>query len=188
MRDISLHILDIIQNSTAAKASLIKVSILAKLETGMLEVVIEDNGCGIDSELLARVTDPFATTRTTRRVGLGIPLFKASAEQSGGNFGIRSQKGEGTVVTASFVIDHIDRPPLGELEGVITDVAAVNLEVEIQLLLKNGGKQFGFNSREVSQALGEVPLSEFTVIQWLREYIKEGLADIFGGVLSEIDS
>jgi len=188
LRDISLHILDIMQNSTAAKASLIKVSILAKLETGMLEVVIEDNGCGMDSELLARVTDPFSTTRTTRRVGLGIPLFKASAEQSGGSFGITSQIGAGTVVTASFVMDHIDKPPLGELEGVITDVAAAYPAVEIQLLLKNGSKQFVFNSREVSQKLGEVPLTEFTVIQWLKEYIKEGLTDIFGGVLSEIDS
>lgn len=188
MREIALHILDIMQNSTAAKASLIKVSILAEPETGMLEVIIGDDGCGIDSELLASVTDPFSTTRTTRKVGLGIPLFKASAEQSGGSFGIASQKGAGTVVTARYMIDHIDRPPLGDLAGVITDMAAANSIVEIQLLLESGSKQFIFNSREVSQTLGEVPLTEFTVVQWLREYIGEGLTDIFGGVLSEIDS
>lgn len=188
MRDISLHILDIMQNSTAAKASMIKVSVLAKPENGMLEVAIEDNGCGMDSELLARVTDPFSTTRTTRKVGLGIPLFKASAEQSGGRFDITSQKGVGTAVKAVFAIGNIDRPPIGDLEGVITDMAAANPAVEIQLLLENGSRQFVFNSREVSRTLGEVPLSEFTVVQWLREYIKEGLSDIFGGVLSEIDS
>lgn len=176
------------QNSTVAKSSLIRVSILAKPQTGMLEVVIEDNGYGMDSELLASVTDPFSTTRTTRKVGLGIPLFKASAEQSGGEFCIISQKGKGTAVKAIFAIDNIDRPPLGDLEGVITDMAAANPAVEIQLLLKNGSRQFNFNSREVSRQLGEVPLSEFTVVQWLREYIKEGLSDIFGGVLSEIDS
>ncbi|MEN6315023.1 MAG: ATP-binding protein [Clostridiaceae bacterium] len=188
MRDISLHILDIMQNSTAAKASMIKLNILTKSETGMLEVTIEDNGCGMDSELLARVTDPFSTTRTTRKVGLGIPLFKASAEQSGGRFDITSQKGVGTAVKAVFAIANIDRPPIGDLEGVITDMAAANPEVEIQLRLENGSRQFVFNSREASQALGEVPLSEFTVVQWLRKYIKEGLSDIFGGVLSEIDS
>ena len=188
MREIALHILDIMQNSTAAKASLIKVSILAKYEPGMLETIIEDNGCGMDSELLARVTDPFSTTRTTRKVGLGIPLFKASAEQSGGSFHITSQKGVGTEVKASFKIDHIDRPPLGDLAGVITDMAAAYSNVEFQLWLENGSKQFEFNSREVRQTLGEVPLTEFTVVQWLREYIGEGLTDIFGGVLSEIDS
>lgn len=188
MKELSLHILDIMQNSIAAKAGLIKVMILAEPETGMLEVIIEDNGCGMDSELLARVTDPFSTTRTTRKVGLGIPLFKASAEQSGGSFEITSQKGAGTVVTARYMINHIDRPPLGELAGVITDMAAANSIVEIQLLLESGSKQFIFNSREVSQILGEVPLTEFTVVKWLREYIGEGLIDIFGGVLSEIDS
>lgn len=188
MRDISLHVLDIMQNSTAAKASLIKVSILVEPETGMLEVVIEDNGCGMDSVLLARVTDPFSTTRTTRKVGLGIPLFKASAEQSGGSFNITSYKGVGTAVTAIYMIDHIDRPPLGDMAGIITDMAAANSIIEIQLLLECGGKQFIFNSHEVSQILGEVPLTEFTVVKWLREYIGEGLKDIFGGALSEIDS
>lgn len=188
MRDLSLHILDIMQNSSAAKASLIKVSILVKLETGMLKVVIEDNGCGMDRELLASVTDPFSTTRTTRKVGLGIPLLKASAEQSGGSFNITSQKGVGTVVTADYVIDHIDRPPLGDMAGIITDMAAANSKIEIRLRLECGSKQFIFNSLEVSQTLGEVPLTEFTVVKWLREYIGEGLQDIFGGVLSEIDS
>lgn len=188
MREISLHIIDIMQNSTAAKASLVKVMILANAETGMLEVVIEDNGCGMDNALLARVTDPFSTTRTTRKVGLGIPLFKASSEQSGGSFGITSQKGVGTVVTARFEIDNIDRPPLGDVAGVITDMAAAYPEVEIQLLLQCGSKKFIFNSREVRQSLGEVPMTEFTVVQWLREFIGEGLEDIFGGVLNEIDS
>lgn len=188
MRDIALHILDIMQNSTAANASLIKVAVLAGPESEMLEVVIEDNGCGMDSELLARVTDPFSTTRTTRKVGLGIPLFKASAEQSGGSFGITSEKGAGTVVTARYRIDHIDRPPLGDLAGVITDMAAAWPAAEIQLLLESRGRQFRFDSREVSRMLGEVPLTEFTVVKWLREYIGEGINEIFGGVLSEIIS
>jgi len=188
LRDISLHILDIMQNSIAAKASLIKVDISAACEAEMLRIVIQDNGCGMDAELLARVTDPFSTTRTTRKVGLGIPLFKASAEQSGGSFNITSQKGVGTIVTVQFAVNNIDRPPLGELAGVITDMASAYAEVEIQLMLDNGREQFVFNSREISQTLGEVPLSEFTVVKWLREYIGEGVNEIFGGVLSEIFS
>ncbi len=188
MREISLHILDIMQNSITAQADLVKVLLNAEAGGTMLKIVIEDNGCGMDSELLARVTDPFTTARTTRRVGLGIPLFRASAQQSGGDFAISSQKDVGTVVTAGYEINNIDRPPLGDLPGVITNMAAGYPTVEIHLQLENGGKQFIFNSREVKQVLGEVPLSEFEVIVWLREYISEGLKEIFGGVLSEIDS
>ena len=188
MRDISLHVLDIMQNSTAAQASRIMVIAAVEAAAGVLKLVIEDNGCGMDSDLLASVTDPFMTTRTTRKVGLGIPLFKASAEQSGGSFTITSQKGVGTMVTAIFSIDHIDRPVLGDLAGVITDMAAANPTVEIILQLENTDTQFIFNSGEVRKALGEVPLSEFEVVRWLREYIGEGLKEIFGGVLSEIVS
>lgn len=186
MRDISLHILDIMQNSTAAKSTLIKVTVQAETQIGLLEVIIEDNGCGMDEEFLSGVTNPFSTTRTTRKVGLGIPLFKASAEQSGGSFGIASGKGIGTVVKSSYRIDHIDRPPLGDVSGVITDMAAAYPAVEIRLALASGNKQFNFNSREVAQSLGEVPLAEFAVVQWLREYIGEGIKEIFGGVLNEI--
>ncbi len=188
MRDISLHVLDIMQNSTAAHASRIRVVAAIEAPAGMLKLVIEDNGCGMDSDLLEAVTDPFMTTRTTRKVGLGIPLFKASAEQAGGSFTITSQKDVGTVVTARFEIDHIDRPVLGDLAGVITDMAAANPSTEIILQLENASRQFVFNSDEVSKTLGEVPISEFEVVKWLREYIGEGLKEIFGGVLSEIVS
>lgn len=188
MRDISLHVLDIMQNSTAAHATRIRVVLTTEAAEELLKVVIEDNGCGMDSKLLAGVTDPFTTTRTTRKVGLGIPLIKASAEQSGGSFTITSQKGVGTVVTARFGIDNIDRPTLGDLPGVITDMSAAYPAVEIQLLLKNGDRQFVFNSGEVRQTLGDVPLSEYEVVKWLREFISEGLKEIFGGVLSEIVS
>ncbi len=188
MRDISLHILDIMQNSTAANASQITVKVDVMTGTDSLRVVIGDNGCGMEDGLLAKVTSPFSTTRKTRKVGLGIPLFKASAEQSGGSFEITSQKEVGTVVTAVFTINHIDRPPLGDLSGVIADMAAANPSVEIVLNLNNSEKQFVFNSREVSRILGEVPLTELAVIKWMREYIDEGIHEIFGGVLSEITS
>ncbi len=188
MRELSLHILDIMQNSVSAKATLIKTTLTAINEIGMLEISIEDNGCGMDSAFLEKVTDPFSTTRTTRKVGLGIPLFKASAEQSGGSFEITSQKGKGTTVTARYAVDNIDRPPLGDLAGVIADMAAMYDSIEMKLLLINGDRRFVFDSVEIRQSLGEVPLSEFQVIKWLREYIGEGIKDSFGGVLNEIDS
>jgi anti-sigma regulatory factor (Ser/Thr protein kinase) len=186
LREIALHIMDIMQNSAAAKASMIRVSLAADPQAGTLTAMIEDNGCGMDSELLETVTDPFSTTRTTRRVGLGIPLLKASCERSGGSFDIASVKGKGTTVTAVFAADHIDRPVLGDLAGVITDMAASMPEADIQLRLECGERQFGFSSAEAARMLGDVPLSEFSVVKWLREYINEGIIEIFGGVLSEI--
>jgi len=186
MRDISLHILDIMQNSTAANAGRITVKVEAIPGEDSLRIEIEDNGCGMDEELLTNVTSPFATTRKTRKVGLGIPLFKASAERSGGSFEIDSAKEIGTVVTAVFRISHIDRPPLGDLSGVIADMAAANPSVEIELSLNNGERQFVYNSREISGILDGVPLTEPAVIKWMREYIDEGIHEIFGGVLSEI--
>ncbi len=188
MRDLSLHILDIMQNSTAAQASLIRATLRVKPETGMLVVIIKDDGSGMDKKLLAVVTDPFTTTRTTRKVGLGIPLFKASAERSGGSFEIESHRGAGTVVSAEFEIANIDRPPLGDLAGVITDMAAAWPKTDIQLNLENGDARFEFSSHEAAGILGDVPLSEFTVVKWLRGYIYDGISEIFGGVLNEIDS
>lgn len=186
MREIALHILDIMQNSVAAQASVITVSLDVEPQAGTLTVTIEDNGCGMDGELLATVTDPFATTRKTRRVGLGIPLIKASCERSGGSFAIASVKGDGTTVTAVFGKDHIDRPVLGDLAGVITDMAASMPQTDIRLKLRCEERQFEFSSAEAARMLGEVPLSEFSVVKWLKEYIDEGITEIFGGVLNEI--
>ncbi len=186
MREIALHILDIMQNSTAAQADTIIVSLTADSEAGTLTLSIEDNGCGMDEDFLVKVTDPFSTTRTTRRVGLGIPLLKASCERSGGSFGITSHKGIGTIVTAVYEISHIDRPVLGDLAGVITDMTASWQKVDIRLQLFCGDKQFAFSSREAAKMLGDVPLSEFSVIKWLKEYIQEGIKEIFGGVLNEV--
>ncbi len=186
MREIALHILDIMQNSTAAQANMIRVSLTADTKADTLTVIIEDNGCGMDSAFLASVTDPFSTTRKTRRVGLGIPLLKASCERSGGRFDITSQKGTGTTVTAAYEIQNIDRPVLGDIAGVITDMAASWPGADIRLQLICGERQFEFSSNEAARMLGGVPLSEFSVVKWLKEYINEGIIEIFGGVLGEI--
>jgi len=186
LREIALHVLDIMQNSVAAGSSRIEAILTADYDTGTLTVMIGDDGCGMDKEMLEKVTDPFTTTRTTRRVGLGIPLLKASCERSGGSFQISSEKGSGTTVTAVFGIDHIDRPVLGDLAGVVTDMSAAFPSMDITLRLVNGAKQFSYSSSQTMRILGEVPISEPAVVKWLKEYINEGIKDIFGGVLSEI--
>lgn len=186
MREIALHILDIMQNSVAAGSSRIDTVLTAEYETGTLTVTVEDDGCGMDKEMLEKVADPFTTSRTTRKVGLGIPLLKASCERSGGNFHISSKKGSGTTVTAVFGIDHIDRPVLGDLAGVVADMSAAFPSMDITLKLVCGTKQFLYSSSQTERILGEVPISEPAVVKWLKDYINEGINEIFGGVLSEI--
>jgi len=114
MRDLSMHVLDIVQNSIKAGAKLIAVSFVRSPD-GILTFTVKDDGCGMSPEFLARVTDPFTTTRTTRRVGLGIPMLKQSAEAAGGSFSLESEVGKGTVISASFDLRNIDCIPMGEL-------------------------------------------------------------------------
>ena len=109
-----MHVLDIVQNSIKAGAKLIAVSFVRSPD-GILTFTVKDDGCGMSPEFLARVTDPFTTTRTTRRVGLGIPMLKQSAEAAGGSFSLESEVGKGTVISASFDLRNIDCIPMGEL-------------------------------------------------------------------------
>ena len=115
MRELSLHILDIAQNSIKAEAECLRIAVIEDLINDKLTIKIKDDGTGMDADTVKKVVDPFYTTRTTRKVGLGIPLFKLSAEQCGGYFEIKSQLGIGTEITAVFKHSHIDRVPLGNM-------------------------------------------------------------------------
>lgn len=187
MRDLSLHLLDIIQNSLAAHSSKITVSVNANIHTGLLELRIEDNGVGMEPDLLKRVTDPFATTRDTRRVGLGLPLLKDSAERVQGWVEIQSRKNEGTTVQAFFQISHIDRLPLGDLGDTIVGCILSNPKVQLLLDLYCADKQFRFDVEEVRAKLQGVSILQPKVLDWIREYVNEGVIHIFGGVLNEIN-
>lgn len=186
MRDLSEHLMDILQNSISARASHITVSVTGNSLDDKLTIMVDDNGSGMDEELLRQVTDPFVTTRTTRRIGLGIPLFKESAERAGGSLDIRSQKGRGTRIEADFRISHIDRLPLGEITDTITAILVAETDLEIDLILESNRHNFVFSSREIREKLGEVPIHHSDVIAWIREYIDEGVKITFGGVLNEI--
>jgi len=186
MRDLSLHLLDIAQNSITAGASKIGVSICADKERDLLELEITDNGIGMDECFLKEVVNPFVTTRDTRQIGLGIPLLEASAIRASGELRITSEKFVGTTVSANFKISHIDRLPLGDIAQTLTALITARPEIEFELILTNKKESFNFNSPEVKKRLGEVPITEPQVLTWICEYINEGVKTIFGGVLDEI--
>lgn len=185
MKDISLHLLDIVQNSLAADA--LKVIITLELDdSNRLGISIRDNGKGMDQETLAKVTDPFITSRDTRKVGLGIPLLKASSERSGGEISINSIKGKGTDIKATFCIGNIDRPPLGDTGETIACLVMMAPLVELELILIKGEEIFKLNTFEMKERLCSVPLDNTEVITWIKEYVNENVNKMFGGVLDEI--
>ncbi len=178
MLEISLHILDVINNSVKAGASLIGVTVNEDKKDNLLSVTIQDDGCGMDEEFLKDVTNPFRTTRTTRKVGMGLSLFKAAAEATDGSFSITSEKGKGTEVTATFVYNHIDRQPLGDMAQTIVTVLSGNPSIDFLYRHTVDGREFLLDTRQVRQILGEVELESPEIVLWLTEYIHEGIADI----------
>ena len=132
MKDLSSHMMDIVQNSIRAEASWIQIRICEDPEADLFLIEIQDNGCGMDEATLARVRDPFFTSRTVRKVGLGIPLLQQNAERTGGKVSIVSQPGQGTTLTARFGHSHLDRPPLGDVAETLTLLAAANPAIHFQ--------------------------------------------------------
>lgn len=181
MKELSLNILDITQNSISACASRIIISVEKDTDENLLTVTIEDNGKGMDEEFVKNVTDPFTTTRNTRKVGMGIPLLKMSAEQAGGEFNISSKLGVGTEVTATFKLNHIDRVPLGDIGQTISVLVSCNQQVDFLYVHKSDGQEFKFDTMEIKEILGDVPLNEPDVIMWMQEYIRDGIKSINGG-------
>lgn len=181
MKEISLNILDIAENSVRAGASLIIISVTEDTDADTLTVSVRDNGCGMSDELLKSVCDPFTTTRTTRRVGLGIPLFKEAAEAAGGSFAIRSKVGEGTETTAVFQRSHIDRMPLGDVASTISTLIQCNPDKDFIYRYTFNGKEFIMDTRELRRILDGVALCEPDVVCWIREYIRQNTNEINGG-------
>ncbi len=183
MRDLSLHLLDLAQNSITAGASLVTIRIRITAE-GILTMVLEDNGKGMSAELLERVTSPFATTRTTRKVGLGIPMMKENAEKAGGSFRLESEPGKGTKLTAVLDTRNIDCLPLGDLTGTLLSLMLTNpLTPDFLFEGETAQGSCSFDTREVRAALGsDIPFNEPSVALWLKEALEEEINPIFGGV------
>ncbi len=173
MRELSLHLLDVARNSVTAGARRIDL-VLEEEETGVCRMVITDDGCGMSPEFLASVTDPFTTTRTTRKVGLGLALLRMTAEQTGGSLHIESQQGVGTTVTALFHTSHIDCPPLGDLSGSVALLIQGAPHVEWTWCRITPKGSYELDTRQLREILGDdVPLSEPSVALWIGEYLQE---------------
>ncbi len=181
MRELSLNILDIAQNSVVAKSQNITIDISAK--KGILTISIADDGCGMEQEFLANVIDPFTTTRTTRKVGMGIPLFKMAAESSGGEFKITSQKGVGTTTTASFLIASIDRMPLGDIAATMCSLITTAPSIDYQFNYTVDDRTFSFNTKEIKEIMGDIPIESYEIISYINEFITSNILEINGGII-----
>ena len=179
MRELSLNILDIAQNSLSAGAGLVTLTVDEDSGADSLTLRVEDDGRGMDADT-QRVRDPFYTTRTTRKVGMGIPLFRMAAEMTGGSLDIVSEPGKGTAVTASFSLSHIDRMPLGDMAGTVTALIRLNPGVDFVYRHTVDGRSFEMDTRELRAQLGDVPLSEPDVMEWIDGYLREQ-EDSLGG-------
>jgi anti-sigma regulatory factor (Ser/Thr protein kinase) len=180
MRELSLNVMDVAQNSVVAGATLITIAV--EEQGDHLQIAIRDNGKGMTPEQVESVTDPFFTTRTTRKVGLGVPLFKMQAEMTGGTFSITSTEGEGTDVVASFCLSHVDMIPIGDMESTILLLITCNPDTDFVYHRSLGAQSFTLDTRELRSVLGEdVPLNLPDVTVWIKSFLEENLQAIQGG-------
>ncbi len=173
MRELSLNILDIAQNSISAGAPLITIEVNENTIDHTLLIGVYDNGKGMSEEQVKSVIDPFFTTRTTRKVGMGIPLFKMAAEQTGGRLEIKSELGVGTEVKAYFKTDSVDFTPLGDVASTIQMLITMNTDRDFVYKHIVNEKEFVCDTREIKEILGDVPLDTYEVSQWLKDFITE---------------
>lgn len=178
MKEISLHILDIMHNSITAGASLICLDVIEDEKKDELSFLVKDNGKGMSPEFLKTVVDPFTTGRKTRKVGLGIPLTKQAAEACGGSFNIESEEGKGTIVKAVFGYSNIDRQPLGDMAETMHQLITSFENVDFIYTHKINEKEFYVDTREIKKILGDVSLKENEISLWLLGYLKDGESEL----------
>lgn len=199
MRELSMHILDLAQNSISAGATRLEIEVTAftatfqdfgstqsansdeieipKHRPDTLTITIRDNGKGMPAEFVARVMDPFTTTRTTRRVGLGIPMLAESARACDGNLSVVSKPGHGTEVTAVLGLSHIDRAPLGDMAATLVSIIAANPELSVRYVQRVDDNEFVLDTDEIGSHLDGVPINEGAVLKWIGDYVAQNADD-----------
>lgn len=183
MKEIALHLLDIVQNSVRAEASAVEIGFVLGAD-GVLSMSVKDDGCGMSPEFVERVRNPFVTTRTTRKVGLGIPLLTQNAMLTGGNVEIESTEGVGTTITATFNTASIDCLPLGDLAGTMASIIMGSPDKpEFTLICRSPKGEMSFSTADIRAALEGVSLAEPEVVQWIQESLQEEIESVFGGIL-----
>ncbi len=183
MTEISLNILDVAQNSVRANAKLTEITVNTQFGTDLIEVIIKDNGCGMSQEQLENVTDPFFTTRTTRKIGLGIPFFKFAAESTGGEFSIISTLNVGTIVRATFGLSHIDRMPLGDMTSTIHMLVTMNTDIDFLYTYKVNDRQFELDTRIFREILDNIPFNTPDVSDYIKEYLEQNKQEVDNGFI-----
>lgn len=178
MKELSLHIMDLVQNSIRAKASKIEVSITESPESNRLTIAINDNGSGMSKEILRKVSDPFYTSRTTRQVGLGIPLFKQLVEQCNGTLSITSETGKGTSLSSEMELNHIDRQPLGDIAGIMVLLLLANPGIHFIYKHRTEKGEYVLDTAEIKNILGTNSVNDPGILQFIREMIRENLKEI----------
>jgi anti-sigma regulatory factor (Ser/Thr protein kinase) len=173
MEDLSLHILDIVENSVAAQADKIEIRITEDKKNDLLSVEIIDNGIGMDKETKKKVLDPFYTSKTVRRFGLGLPLLSEAAKAANGQLSIESKKGEGTRVKADFQYTHIDRKPLGDMGQTIITLVVGNPEIDLIYVHKKNNKMYSLDTRKIKAQLKETPINSLDGIRMIKEDLKK---------------
>ena len=182
MKELSLNVLDIAMNSVKAKAENILIKLVEA--DGRLTLIIEDDGCGMSEETVKNVMNPFYTTRTTRSVGMGVPLLKLAAEQTGGGITIKSVSEKdnplehGTTVTAEFCMNHLDFTPVGDMVSTVTTLiqGSPHIEWRFEHITEKGSVEL--DTRELREILGDVPLDNYEVIKWIEGYLREGYESV----------
>ena len=186
MLELSMHILDVVQNSLAAQATLVEIRVREDLQKDRLSIEVKDNGRGIPGALTQRVTDPFFTSRTTREVGLGLPLLKEAAERCCGHLEIQSQEGQGTKVTAHFQLDHFDRAPLGDMGETLAILITGNPGVDFFYEHEVDGKSYRLETREMREILKPMGLEDPSVLYFIRQDVQKGLKKIGAATFPKI--
>ena len=184
MRELADNILDIAQNSISAKASLVEIDITVCHETNVVSLCFKDDGCGMSREMAEAVSDPFTTTRKTRKVGLGLPLLKMTAQATGGDFAIESEIGKGTTVTVSFGLDHIDRPPMGDVPGTLFTLVLMNPQIDFLFIYDYDGANFTFDTREIREMVAPIPLDNPEISAWIKDCLYQEITELHGGMFS----
>lgn len=177
-----MHILDAVENAIEAGARHIELAIIENLDADLLTISVVDDGRGMDARTLRRLRDPFFTTRTTRHVGLGVPLFAVAAERCAGGLAIDSRPGNGTALVATFQHSHIDRAPLGDLPGTLICVLMRDDDLDLHYrhsVVDYGSERvFEWGTAEIVDILGDLPLSTPVVREWLSDFVAEGEAQL----------
>ncbi|MBU1298569.1 MAG: ATP-binding protein [Bacteroidetes bacterium] len=175
MEDLSLHILDIAENSINAGAKNIEIVITDSLSNDLLTIEIKDDGKGIDAEAQQKVMDPFYTTRTTRKVGLGLALLEEAAKDADGQLKLESELGKGTKVYAVFRLSHIDRKPIGNIVDTIVTIIAGNPELNLKFIYKQDDNKFVFDTTEIKNRIGDLEINSIEIIKFIHQYLSENV-------------